>query len=70
MRTLAFLAALTVAAWIFGTPHVRMEYQCLGWMGNCFSYARCDYFGLSGWRRWGGGDTCPLIRLFPWRPFE
>lgn len=64
MRVLAILVAMAAAAWIFGTPHLRIEYACTGFRGACQSYVRCEYLGVEGWRS-HNGPSCPIVRLFP-----
>lgn len=60
---------------VFGTPHLRILYECASFGGGCQSMDRCDYLGVQGWRRHIPPDgLCPLIKTFPldlgdWRPF-
>lgn len=63
------LAALILAAAVFGTPHVGWNYGCrspprYGETG-CRIYDWCEYYGFQGRRVMSGEDCGYLVRLVP-----
>ena len=70
---LLVLAALGVAAGVFGTPHVGWDYVCRHRLYGqpCRIFEWCEYYGFQGRRVIYPeyGDSCGVVRLLPidWR---
>ncbi|CAH1666171.1 conserved hypothetical protein [Hyphomicrobiales bacterium] len=59
------LAAIIVAGFVFGTPHLLISYHCIGPCGTGRAFS-CDYLGIGGWRAGipARQGRCSMIRLF------
>lgn len=69
-RPVWLLAGLGVVVWLWGTPHLGWNYQCLGqknYGGGCNNYIYCQYLGIQGSVRYipEYQESCGLIKMIP-----
>lgn len=44
------LTGLVIASFVFGTPHMLIQYQCYGRCGQNATEFNCQYLGIRGWK--------------------